>query len=105
MQNVIDILRMQVEKIGLPVHFKDDILIDAENIGYLHLNKFIWILRECGTEIYPLIAMPPRTKKAKLLWMQATIRSHPEARGFLFNRGEFKEINIRKAFRVDLDES
>lgn len=98
-EEIIELLNRQSEKIEMPKNFKGDILRDAGEIDILHLRKFIWVLRENGTELYPLTAMPFKIRKAKQLWISVTVKSHPEARGFLFSRGEFKEIDLKRTFR------
>ena len=98
-EEMLVLLKQHSEKIGMPTAFKTDIQRDADQIELLHLHKFIWVLRECGTELYPLTAVQYKVRKAWQTWITVTINSHPEARGFLFSRGEFKEIDLKKTFR------
>ena len=94
-----DLLLAKSEEIGWHVHYKKDLTeIDKEALEELKPEKFIWVVRECGTHLLPLIESSTREKKLAITWMRAAVSLHPEARGFLVANGRMKEINILKAF-------
>lgn len=100
------------EKIGWPLHYKTDLTeYDKQTLQDLSPQKFIWIVREMGTELLTLGPVAYRgqyTEKQRagdINWMRLTVHGHPEARGFLFADGRLKEIDLKRAFpKVMLDE-
>lgn len=94
-----DLLLAKSEKIGWPVHNKKDLTEhDKQYLKEEKPEKFIWIVRESGTHLLPLIESSTREKKLAITWMRAAVSLHPEAKGFLVANGRMKEINILKAF-------
>lgn len=94
-----DLLLAKSEEIGWPVHYKKDLTeIDKEVLEELKPEKFIWVVRECGTHLLPLIESTPREKKLEITYIRAVVSLHPDAKGFLVANGRMKEINILKAF-------
>ena len=95
-----ELLRISKE-IGYPVIYKTDLTtFDHDAIKQFQPTKFIWCLRECGTDLWipPTPDTPPKERAFAIDWMRLTVKMHPEIRAWLFSKGVLKEIDQKKAF-------
>jgi hypothetical protein len=87
-----DMLAGAAEKLGRPVIYKTD--LTERDKAYIEENnpqEFIWILRECGTDLIP--DSSPEFKQ----WLEIVLNTHREAKPFLFKEGVLREIDRAEA--------
>jgi len=54
-QQIHEMLVAEGQRQDLPKHYKNDLLVhDLTTLSDTGTQKFIWVLRECGTHLHPL---------------------------------------------------
>jgi hypothetical protein len=97
-QFAYDSLMFQAVRKGWPVIFKTDLTqFDRDTLKTDKPEKFIWILRECGTELFQF-GLEGKDRAFEIDWARITVNGHPEAVGWLYDHGKMKEIDLKKAF-------
>ncbi len=93
------LIKAESNLVGWPVVYRTDITkIDRQTLSRKDApESFLWILRECGTDLFDLDnPQSPRTHRFNLEWFEATMREHPENKTYLYDLGTLREVSIER---------
>jgi len=82
------LLEAKARELGMPTHSQTDLTVkDRAFVLAARPKKFLWIIKNNGTDIFPAQEM---YRCRNWFWLQ--IKEHPEASVFLFSNMRLKEI-------------
>jgi hypothetical protein len=89
------LIEAKARELGMPTHSQTDLTIkDRAFILAAKPEKFLWIIRNNGTDIFPAQEI---YRCRNWFWLQ--LKEHPEASVFLFSNMRLKEIPRSRLMR------
>ena len=82
-----DRIAREAAAIGWPSHFRSDLeRIDRHYLTVENITRFVWVLRENGTHIFPQ-AETTAEFSAIVPWLKAVANVYPDARWYVYSDG------------------
>lgn len=96
-EKTIEMMKAQVEQVGLPRFYKEDVDVDFKILEKYKNVQYVWMLRECGSLLFPL------RKGASPFHLEFYIRNDSTCRFFIvdgFSCNSFKEIKASEVSKL-----
>ena len=97
------VLVAEAEKQDLPKHYRDDLVVhDLAILADHKTQRFLWVLRECGTHLIPLDMETENERRIQRSWQLAVVNNFgSRALFYSFKNGKLKPITAEDAKRID----
>ena len=96
------VLVAEAERQSLPKHYRDDLIVhDRAILENNETQRFLWVLRECGTHLIPLDMKEAKDQEQQRAWQRAVINNFGErASYYVFENGKLRPITAERAGRM-----
>ncbi|HFI9381197.1 TPA: hypothetical protein ACGSTL_001352 [Vibrio parahaemolyticus] len=96
-EQTIEMMKAQVEQVGLPRFYKEDVDVDFKILKKYKNVQYVWMLRDCGSLLFPL------RKGASPFHLEFYIRNDSTCRFFIVDGlscNSFKEIKAAEVTKL-----